>query len=589
MVDTPSLSRHTRAFIVLVAVLQGGLMYLAQKGLESNWWLFSELGGRVYWYTLVLTVPTMMTLTVIRLRDPRFWQHVAIVGVIFVALASWASWSATGAPGLDSSAVLGPFGVSAAIALFGALPWLQCRLAHGRWRAPYPELFEHAWQNALTLALAALFTGICWVVLHLWASLFKLINIDLFEDLFTEKAFIYLATGAMVGLGILLGRTQQGPIRVARQILLAICKGLLPLLAFIAVLFIVSLPFTGLEPLWGTRSAAGLLIALTALLIIFVNAVYQDGNTGTPYPAWLRKVVEAGLLVMPLFSLLALYALWLRVDQYGWTAERFWAVLVAAVAAAYAFGYAWAVLRPRRGWLFPLRRVNMTLSWAVIGVVVLANLPVLDPHRIGVASQLKRLGAGEVQPDEMDLDYLRFHSGRRGYAAAQALREHPAFAGDPDLTAELERVLARTSRYGRETEETREARRLKSPAEVQAHISLAEGSAMPGDEWWSKLIADEPQGLDCLLPENECVVLTLNLDDDGRDEHLLCAIRSRTNAHCRLYAFENGRWTDSGGAYFYADRKENDLRQALRAGRIEIHHRRWPDLSVEDGRVTGID
>ena len=37
MREEPVLSRNTRAFIVLVALLQGGLMYLAQRGTELDW------------------------------------------------------------------------------------------------------------------------------------------------------------------------------------------------------------------------------------------------------------------------------------------------------------------------------------------------------------------------------------------------------------------------------------------------------------------------------------------------------------------------------------------------------------------------
>src|SRR5690606_17592963 len=264
-----TLPRNERACIVLLAVLQGGLMYLAQKGHDAGWWPFAELAGRVCWYTLVLAVPTMMALSVLRLRDARFWQHAIGATVVFAVLAAWASWNATGGPGIKAGSVLGPFGASLAVGLFVALPWLQCRLAHGHWRAPYPCLFDHAWQNTLTLALAALFTGICWLVLWLWGALFALVKIDFFRELFREDAFVYLATGAMAGLGVLIGRTQRRAVQVARRLLLAIFTGLLPLLAFIAVLFVASLPFTGLAPLWEMRSAASTLVAVVALLVAF--------------------------------------------------------------------------------------------------------------------------------------------------------------------------------------------------------------------------------------------------------------------------------------------------------------------------------
>src|SRR5690606_33220909 len=214
MSTVATLPRNERAMIVLLAVLQGGLLYLAERGHEAGWWIFSELSGRVCWYTLVLAVPTLMALSLVRLRDARFWQHAAGAAAVFAGIGAWAAWSATGGPGIQSNAVLWPFSVSVAIGLFVALPWLQCRLATGRWRAPYPCLFEHAWQNALTLALAGLFTGICWMVLWLWGALFSLVEITFFRELFREDAFVYLATGAMAGLGVLIGRTQHRPVRV---------------------------------------------------------------------------------------------------------------------------------------------------------------------------------------------------------------------------------------------------------------------------------------------------------------------------------------------------------------------------------------
>ncbi|KAF1687476.1 DUF4153 domain-containing protein [Pseudoxanthomonas broegbernensis] len=586
MHSDPALPRQTRSFIVLAALLQGGLMYLAQKGAEHGWWPFSGLGGRVCWYTLVLTVPTAMALSVQDLRDARFWRHAAALSALFLALAAWAGWNATGAPGLRSSQVLGPFGAALAIGLFVALPWLQCRLAHGNWRAPYPALFEHAWQNALTLALAALFTGICWAVLYLWGRLFALVDVHFFRDLFGEDAFVHLATGAMAGLGILIGRTQQRPVQVARQILFAVFKGLLPLLAFIAVLFVASLLFTGLEPLWRTRSAATLLVNVVVLLVVFANAVYQDGEGERPYPAWLRRMVEAGLLVLPLYAGLALYAMGLRIAQYGWTADRFWAGLVAVVAALYALGYAWSVLRSRGVWLGPLRGVNMVLSWMVMALVVLANSPALDAQRISAASQAQRLREAAPELAREDLAYLRFDLGRRGYRAVQALRTDPAFAGDAGAVAELDAMLRRSQRWNtHRSAAERERTRLRDADQARALIVPAEGGTDPGDAWWQALVGGRLDAGECLQPDAECVVLVRDLDDDGRDEALLCSLAGDRHAQCRLHAHEDGGWEDAGRVGFWSAGTHGrpDLRQALRTGQLQVHHQRWPALSLGQG------
>lgn len=585
MTTATTLPRNERAFIVLLAVLQGGLMYLAEEGRTAGLWPFAGLAGRVCWYSLVLGVPTAMALSVVRLRDARFWQHAIGMVLVVAALAAWASWSATGGPGVRADSVLAPFGASLAVGLFVALPWLQCRLAHGHWRAPYACLFEHAWQNALTLALAALFTGICWMVLWLWGALFALVRIEFFRDLFREDAFVYLATGAMAGLGVLIGRTQQRAVAVARQVLFGIFTGLLPLLAFIAVLFVASLPFTGLAPLWEMRSAAATLVSVVALLVAFTNSVLQDGEGDRPYPAWLRRLVDAGLALLPVYALLALYALWLRIDQHGWTADRVWAVLLALVVVGYAFGYAWAVLRGRDGWLGAIRPVNRVMSLLVVALAVLANTPVLDPHRIGVSSQLQRLADGRTAPDDFDLDWLRFESGRRGWEATLALRENPTWADDPARLAELERVIARQSRWGGDASGERAQEPPRDAAALRDQVHLANGAVVPDDSWWVAL-AEGLGDRNCSRASDDCILLTPDLDGDGTPDPLLCTLGDGFSAHCAVHARDaEGSWAVAATLDLWPEGTSEqtwrrELRRDLIEGDVQPVPRNWPDLSV---------
>jgi hypothetical protein len=46
----------------------------------------------------------------------------------------------------------------------------------------------------------------------------------------------------------------------------------------LALGFVLALPFTGLEPLWGTRRATGILIASSAALILLINTAYRSGD-----------------------------------------------------------------------------------------------------------------------------------------------------------------------------------------------------------------------------------------------------------------------------------------------------------------------
>lgn len=583
MTSSPdSLSRETRRFIVLVALSQGLLLWLARTGQAHHIWPFSGLGGCICWYTLVLGVPSVMTLSVVRLRDARYWQNIAIVGIALALVAAWAMWSATGAPGLRSDEVLGPYGATTTLALFVALPWLQCRIEHGRWCAPYAELFEHAWQNALTLALTLAFVGICWAVLTLWAELFALVKIEFFRDLFREPVFVHLATGGMAGFGILIARTQKKPIRVARQIVLAVFTGLLPLVAFIAVLFALSLVFTGLDPLWKTRHAAAILMWLVATTIVFANAVHQDGGNAAPYPAWLRRVIDAGLLALPIFAAIALYALHLRIGQYGWTQERWWATLAGVALAAYAGGYAYAAVRRAGAWLAPLGRVNAVMSLVVIALVAASNSPLLDPHRLAVDDQLARWRDGRTDARHLDLDHLRFDSGRRGYLAARALKEDAKVKADANLAATLDRTLERAQRYAWRSPQEKREHAATTVGQIASVVRPAANSPAPDASLLQAVLAADAATTQCRQVDSDCVYIARDIDGDGSVDALLCNLGNPNAPACQLWERGSGAWRAAARFHWHASDGDDGTGVAgsLRAGDITPEPKRWPGIKA---------
>ena len=576
------LSRQVQGFIVLLALLQALALWVVWVGADREWPLLGALGTRVCWYALVLAVPTAMALSVRRLDDARFWQNTALVALVFLALGAWAARSATGAPGLEASAVLMPFSISMAAGLFVAGPFLQCRQAHGRWCAPYPELFAHAWQNLLTLLVAGVFTGICWAVLGLWAGLFALIGVEFFADLFTGTAFAYLATGLFAGLGVLVGRSQARPVQMMRRLLIAIFTGLFPLLAAIAVLFVLTLPFTGLEPLWSTRSAATVLMALLVAMVVFANAVYQDGDDPAPYPRPLRVLAAAGLVVLPVFAVLALVALGLRVGQYGWSVERIWAGIAAAILTVHAFGYAWAALDRRARWLARIESVNVTAALAGLLLVLLANSPALDPQRTSASSQAQRLLDGRTSADDFDEVYLRYRSGRAGYKTLQELSKAPQVTSNAELADRIERSLLQTERYQPWDSDDQ----TKASAEDRA--SLQPGSIPvigpePEAGWWEALAARDLDAVGCGRAGSDCIAIVRDLDADGALDVLLCHLDVDHTVHCRVHARENGVWYDIAPVVMFDDGTRK-LSDALRRGEVKLVPRRWPDLEVAGQR-----
>jgi len=340
--DQSPIPRAATLLILLTAGVQGVLLHLIWSGGKP---LLAFVSANVLISIVAFSVslPVVLALTLTHLDDRRVWQHLALLALVQGMMLAWASHNSA-APAIVPEPVWLPLTLGMAIALFVALPWLQGRQRYGHWRVPYTDLFALAWQNTLYLMLALFFTGIGWAILGLWAALFGLLNIYFFQTLLSSPVFAWPATCLLFALGVLIARTQHKPVQLLRHIKFALFKGLLPVLALMLVLFLVSLPFTGLESLWRTGRAAWLLTFLIGLLVLLTNAVWQDGNAGMPYLRWLRRVVEMGLLTLPFYAVLVLYALGLRVHQYGWTVGRFFGVLIALLASAYALGYAFAVL-----------------------------------------------------------------------------------------------------------------------------------------------------------------------------------------------------------------------------------------------------
>lgn len=578
-----TLSWPTRSMIVLIALLQGLMLYLAQE--LADQWPFRDIGWRYCWYAWVLTVPSAVALTLVDLRDHRLWLQAALASALVLALAAWIGWNLSGETALYAAPLQVPFSVCLAIAVFVALPWWQFRLQHGHWRADYGALFERAWQNGLTLVLAAVFTGLTWLLLWLWSALFQLVKVDFFRVLFGEDAFIALATGCLVGFGVLIGRTQHRAMQITRQVLFAVCRGLLPLLAFIAVLFVLALPFTGLAPLWATRSAASLLLTLAMLLIVLANAVYQHDDGTPPYPTWLRRLVEASLLALPVYAGLALYAMGARIGQYGWSVERFWGMAVAVLISGYAIGYAFAAVRRQGRWLQRLEPVNRWMCWIVLATAILASSPVLDPLRITVASQMQRLQADPSQLTGADANLLRFELGRRGVQALRTLQQVPAVAADTRVSSMITQALARQERKYRWDNHIDDG--VRDLAGLKSMVTLAAGTASLPEDWWQAVLERRLDADECLDYDKQgdvrCIAVRRDLDGDGVDDVLLC-VTSRLNATRCLLQVRAGKGWEKTGTFYFTDTGDFGLQrvpQALREGRLQLEPPRWPVLRLD--------
>ena len=577
------LTRSSKELIVLIGLGMGLVMY----GMQHTWWSVPSMTMWVLVAT-VLSLGSLTALALVQRRDALLWQCVAGVGVLVLAL-NFSVWWLSGA-GRVPNAAWNYWQLALAMALFIVLAWLQALLQSRSLRGVrYSSLFVHAWHNTMVLGVMAQFVGLCWLVLSLWGGLFLLVKVDFFATSFSEPLFTYLATGLMAGIGVVLARGQPRPLQLQLQLVLTLFRVLLPLLALVVVLFILTLPVTGVQPLWDTRKAAVLLVAVQLCVLLCVNAVFQDGlQEAAPYPRPLTALVHAALVLLPVLGALAVWAVLLRVRQYGWTHDRVWALVVTAVLAVYSLGYAWhALQRDRFLWLQGLGRFNAAMSWLIVGVVVLLHTPLLDVYRLTAYHQLQRMQAADAAWNVAQLQSLRFDHGRHGLAAVQALAQDPR-AQQPQVQASLQQLLGESQQGYIAPRQTQAAQPAQPPASARERLQLAQGHTAPPDDWWEALDHGALRHLlgTCtpqpLYAENVCVVFQLPLSDSDAALPVVCHLH-QYSPNCQVFERDaQQRWQGAGHLSWGVVPKElrPALTQAIREGRLQVQAARWREVAV---------
>ncbi|MEJ0040775.1 MAG: hypothetical protein WDM81_00470 [Rhizomicrobium sp.] len=332
----------------------------------------------------------------------------------------WRGWPPAGAGGdiVDGGMTFALVAASF-VGLFIAQSLVLAADAERRFIAPYPAYFDAATKLGVQFAATVAFVAVFWGVLWLGAVLFNLIKLDFLETLLEKDWFAIPATTLAAAAAIHVTDVRAKLWTGIRTVALTLLSWLLPLMTLIAVGFTASLLFTGLTPLWATRSAAGLLLGAAGVVVVLLNTAFQDGSPEHSR-AWIFRYAQfaAALVLVPLVTLAA-YAVWLRVAQYGWTVERVVTAATVLIALCYAFGYAAAALLSLAGggWMRLVAPVNVATSFAVVAVLLALFTPLGDPSRLVVSSQVARLKSGAVTANAFDYAYLKSEGGRYGHDA----------------------------------------------------------------------------------------------------------------------------------------------------------------------------
>jgi hypothetical protein len=569
-----------------IGLAQGVLLYLLYRAFAAHAWPATEPMLFVGLAAACVFGPLLLVSAVGQMAGKRAGQWVLTASAIAGALGAYDGWRHA-VPALARHPAHGPepsgqLVLCLVVGFFIAHSLVMTGAAERRRIASYPGYFETAWKGAVQLGFSALFAGVVWLVLALGAQLFMLVKLSWFRELITEPWFVIPVTVFSFTCAMHLTDVRPAIVRGIRTLLLTLMSWILPVAALIVGGFLATLPFTGLAPLWATRFAATLLLAAAALLVVLVNAAWQNG--AAPAPLAIRASARAACLLLAPLCAIAIYALGLRVNEHGWSNDRIVAAACLLVASCYAAGYALAALR--KGWLAAIAPTNVATALIVIAVLLALFSPVANPERLSVDNQLARLKAGKVSASEFDYAYLRFEGGRYGRDALAQLRAGAAGKDGAAIRQGVDAALALAGPGPR-----RKADPILAAGDVTANLTVWPATArlpqtFPGKAWNT----DGPIQIlpSCLRRAGaKCDVFLLDLAGDARPEVVVIDASGGPDADAAVMAEDaQGRWSvigalppDVAGC--------GPLRDAIAAGRVRAADPAGKALEI-DGHRLGV-
>lgn len=564
--DSAEISRTTRLGMIFIGLLQGALCYLLMTYLvpHNDGWLF-------YGMPATIAITSALLLTVVSFKQRALWYWMALIFVVVLAMSVWLKWQVEDSDKWRQHEVFMFYGWRLLLMAMLALPWIQYSLHVSREQARYPHFYRQLWLNALTLLIVFVANGLFWLVLLLWSEMFKLVGIPFFSTLFFDTDwFGYVAFGLITALAVVLARTQSRLVTAVQKLLTFIATGLLPLVALLALMFILTLPFTGLEAISQRVSAAGLMSTLTLLLLLLMAIVREPQKEALPYPGALRYLIKCSLIVAPIYTLIAGWSLWVRIQQYGWTPERLYGVLVVVVLLVWSFGYLASILRRGRNPLELQGPVILGVSLLALGLLVLLSSPVIDAWRISVNSHMGLYHSGKIKPDQVSL-YMLDHSGKPGRAALEALQKDVAFNQDSKRRRDLNSLL----------QGSRDPVKELTATQLVSKVVIAPGSEKPDDAFWTFVKAQGYRITSC-AEQNACVLVSQDLNADGHPEQVLYAFG---DGESLVFGKQKNKWDLLAVARLPEGFNKDKLLQAVANQQLGSAPRIWRDITIDGKRL----
>ncbi|MGB1198684.1 MAG: DUF4153 domain-containing protein [Thalassotalea sp.] len=557
-----------KPLIIIISLIQGILLTLIYRSVENDVWPSTAPVWLVSLTTFVVVFPLLFLLVVTKKNALHAVKYLLSFTLLLSFLGAYVGFQQEPVEYVSNWVVVAVFSFTALIACFKALIYIQLRLS--KESVTYSALFKTSWRNFIIFAESWLFVLIFWGILHLGSSLFLVLKIDVFQQLLKEDWFVIPVLTLAFGFATLIFRNIVDTVDNIATILQTLIKFLLPALTIVSLGFLSTLPFAGLDNLWETGKGSLLVMWLQALTLFFVNAVYQGASNHRPYHNILHRIIFIGIALLPIYSVISAYGLWLRIDQYGLSIDRCWAVLVCFILSCFSIGYLAGIINKRDAWLTVLSKVNIAMSLVILSIVLLVNTPLLNFQSIVASSQLSRLDNGDVTKDNFDYHYFGQQLGRQGYLAMQVLKETLKDT-HPEKVIVIDRMYTNVKVQSKET---------VTQVEFEQEATFWPSRNAFSEEFIQTIYRTETEHKWSNVKKNSYYFLAIDLNGDGGNNFIVIKENNHSTSG-QLWQKNNNRW-DS--LYMNSDNPEKIkyLKNLVLANEVNVKERKWKTLQIGD-------
>ncbi len=372
---------------------------------------------------------------VVRAALPALW-----LSALAALLLTWAGWRFETLEAFTD--VTHPILAWGVFVTFGT-PFAAALLRDHHSLRDYGHLFDVSWSILVRYSAGWLFAGLLWAVLFMSHVLFEIVGLTIIEDIIEIDGAPFVITGFALGLGLSVVhemREYLSPFLVLRLLRL-----LVPVVLVVVLVFVVAALAQGPESIFGNLSRTKVLLFVGLAMICLVSISLDRGDADAVRSQWMRLCTAALALLLPVIAGLAIYALWLRVAQYGWTPARLGAACTSAIVALYAMTYAVSVIL-RGPWMTRIRQANILVAVVVLITAAAWQSPLLNAEALSTRSQVARIEMGAVRAEDMALFEMAHEWGKPGRAGIAELRQGVAQLDD-NLMQDLQNVVLAERRW----------------------------------------------------------------------------------------------------------------------------------------------